>query len=92
VKTIHRYRLAVKDHQAVMMHKDARILSVQHRDGTEEGIDMWALVDCGEAPVERVFHVVGTGAPVSDGRLDFLGTVQLYQGRLVFHVFEAVSE
>lgn len=85
--TIWKYPLRVKDTQLVAMPKGARILSVGVQTDT---ICLWAMVDDREGEtVYRRILIVGTGNPVfeaEDGK--FIGTVQLYGGRLVFHVFE----
>lgn len=70
------------------MHRDAKILSVEHRDGTLDAVDMWALVDCDAEAELRTFCVFGTGHPVPDSELDYIGTAQVHNGQLVFHVFE----
>jgi hypothetical protein len=48
----------------------------------------WALVDPEQPKVRRRFWVVGTGHPFPNwwGQL-YVGTVQMREGALVFHVF-----
>lgn len=99
--TVYRYRLTITDEQTVSMPEGAVILSVARRDypqlpmlgvGGDEPLDMWALVDP-DAPVRpRRIRIAGTGHPLDDvDQLEFLGTVQVVQGQLVFHVFEALE-
>jgi len=89
MKRIFKYTIEAKDAQAVVMPEGAEILSVQVQGGTG-AICIWALVnpDPNIRRVERSILIVGTGNPVPDDPGKFLGTVQLYAGELVFHVFE----
>lgn len=87
-RTIHRYRLPITDEHTVSMHQGAEILTVAHRDGTLDAVDMWALVDCAAEAELRTFRVYGTGHPVEDAGLTYVGTAQVHNGQLVFHVFE----
>jgi hypothetical protein len=92
LKTIHRYRLPITDEHTISMRRGAEILSVARRDGTTDAVDMWALVgDTTDAEL-RTFRIFGTGHPVpDDANLAFVGTVQVHNGQLVFHVFEKVA-
>lgn len=87
MQTIYKYGLTTTDRQNVVMPIGARILSVENQ---REGICVWALVDpkIDTELVEFIIH--GTGhdaADVGDGS-GFIGTVQLYGGELIFHVFK----
>jgi len=65
----------------------ATILSVNVQYGF---ICLWARVDPMGERETRSFRLVGTGHPV--GSTDaHLGTVLLYDGRLVIHVFERIT-
>lgn len=74
------------DGQTVQMPVNAVILSVQNQ---KEKLCLWAFVDP-RAPTEaREFEVIGTGhAFQDDPRRRYLGTVQMHNGFLVWHVFE----
>lgn len=53
---------------------------------------IWALVDPDLPPLEeRLFYVVGTGHPLSDNPGKYIGTFQLLEGGLVFHLFEGLG-
>lgn len=86
---IYKYDLPVVDKAVVSMPKGAEVLTVQvQNDWPDSQVRLWAKINL-EAPIEsRMFFVVGTGhpMPVEAGR--FIGTFQLNEGRLVFHVFE----
>ena len=83
--TIWKYQLAMIDDQKIEMPRKARILSVQVQDDVP---CLWALVD-DDAPTEqRAVRIAGTGHRVSGWSAEnFVGTVQLAGGTLVFHVF-----
>lgn len=73
----------------VEMPVGARILSVGEQFGEAQ---MWALV-VPDAPKEsRGFTCLVTGNETAETDLgDFIGTFQLANGALVFHLFEAVG-
>jgi hypothetical protein len=82
---IWKFPFQVADIVTISMPIGADILSVQvQRDMPA----IWAKVDP-QAPVEgRQFRCFGTGQPLPDmASWSFLGTVQLFDGELVFHVF-----
>ncbi len=68
----------------------AKILSV----GTQHGnICMWAYVDTNEKRTRvRRFVVCPTGEDIPQNAESFLGTVKLYDGALIFHVFEVKED
>lgn len=83
---IFKYSLDVTDVQRLAMPKGAQVLTVQAQHGQPK---LWALVD-EKAPNEvREFLTIGTGnpAPVTP-RDTYIGTYQMHNGELVFHVFE----
>ncbi len=91
MKRVYKYPLDIQDEVIVMMPKGARVLSVQVQNGRP---CLWAAVDPSETELEkRLFRIAGTGHPIYDDVVDgFIGTIQLYDGKLVFHVFEAKYE
>lgn len=83
---IYKYALKIEDEQAVEMPAGARILTVQMQHGQPQ---LWALVEPGQPLQHRSIIVAGTGHPVhfsQDAR--HIGTFQMHEGALVFHVFE----
>ena len=90
-KSIWKFQLNPNDKVFVEMPKNAEILSVQTQKETP---CIWALVDPNADKEERCFEVFETGHPVHyDMGVDrkFIGTFQLYDGDLVFHLFERLS-
>lgn len=85
MKTIWKY-VTCWDAFALMMPRGAKVLSVQVQNGVP---CIWALVDPVEPVEMRRFLLVGTGHEIecTDG-LSFIGTFQMRDGELVFHLFE----
>jgi hypothetical protein len=86
MKTVYKYTLATTDEQILSLPKGSRILSVEEQN---QNIVLYALVDTEEKQVcEYKIIVVGTGHIASDAAdCEFLGTVKLLGGELMFHVF-----
>ena len=87
-KTIWKFQLEVLDTQFIWIPKNAEILSVQNQN---EVPCMWALVNPTEEREEKCFEIFGTGHDVHcDMGVDrkFIGTFQMQNGSLVFHIFE----
>lgn len=81
-KRIWKYPIALQDAQFIEMPKGAEILCVQMQDGNP---CLWALVLPGETE-RRKIEIYGTGHPVSELELAYIGTYQ--EGPYVWHVFE----
>jgi hypothetical protein len=82
---IFKYRLEIKDCQTVEIPTE-RILSVEEQNGD---VVVYAMVDP-EGPKKKYeFRIVVTGhdLPGDIKTYTFLGSVKLYMGRLMFHVF-----
>jgi len=84
MKRIYKYSVGIVSRQAIIMPKNAAILSIQFQDGS---LCMWALVNP-EAPNEsRTFAVIGTGHDFPhDVDWTYLATVQ--DGSYIWHIFE----
>lgn len=86
-----RYQLKVTDQQTIDMPLGYQLLSVAPGRGIREYlIDLWVQVpeEAPEVPVE--IQIVGTGHPMPQARLDFIGTAVMSDG-LIWHVFEQKS-
>lgn len=92
--TIFKYPIETKGVQTIKLPKDAYILCVQEQYGTPK---IWALIDTSEPLIDITIKTFGTGQPISSDEtylLDFhkyIGTYQLMNGSLVFHVFEEMQ-
>jgi hypothetical protein len=87
MKSIWKYELPVEDIVKVEMQADAEILCVQSQQGTP---CIWAVVDPKTTKCTRTFRIIGTGHPVSDdlSKMKYIGTFQMRDGFLIFHLFE----
>jgi hypothetical protein len=92
MKTIYKYPLDIAGCQKIVMPTDAKILCVQ----TQIDIPcLWALVERGSTRFEkREFVTLCTGhhpTPDDIEKLVYIGTVQMCDESLVFHVFERLK-
>ena len=83
MKTIWKYE--VNPYSEQRLPKGAEVLSVQVQ---KDKPCIWVLVDPSNEKELRVFRVYGTGHELPDNPGKFIGTFQLFDGDLVFHVFE----
>ena len=88
-RVVFKYPIPMKDRFDLALPTGAQVLTVQTQRGEPH---LWALVHPGLPPETRSFHLYGTGHPVDHAPLRYVGTFQLEDGRLVFHVFEGRSE
>ncbi len=88
MKTIYKYKVYPTDDFDLLLPKGAYILCVQTQDGEPF---IWAMVDT-EAPKEiRKFVLRGTGNTLPELPLVYIGTFQIRNDLLVFHLFERVE-
>lgn len=84
-ETIYKYPLRIADEQEVLLPAGARILTVQPQNDV---INLWALVNPAATAEAVNIRMYGTGHPIDNSeKMEYLNTVQLYGGRLVFHIF-----
>jgi len=88
--TIWKYNLGIQDYLEIDMPIGADILDMQMQHGIPT---LWALVDPEAKEIKRKFIIRGTGHDI-DGELYenmyFIGTFQMDDGNLIFHVFEVL--
>lgn len=86
MKRIFKYPLKVTDLQKISMPKDSTLLTVQ----VQKGIPcLWALVDMDKETEKRLIGIIGTGNPVPENVLRYIGTFQALENNwFVGHVFE----
>lgn len=88
-KVVYKYKVESPDDTRIDMPQGAEILCVQIQSDTPT---IWALVDPNNPPQERVFEILGTGMSMQDNvKRSYIGTFQMGEGRLVFHVFEKIN-
>lgn len=86
-KTIWKYTLQPSS-LILEIPEGSEILSVESQNNK---ICIWFLVDPSADSVEREFIVYGTGHAISDAEhKKYIGSAQLENGMLVFHVFENI--
>jgi len=86
---VYKYPLEVVNAQIIMLPVGAEVLCVQVQ---HERPCIWACVEGSPAtPLEaRTFFTHGTGHPMNAAAGGYVGTYQLEEGALVFHVFESM--
>ena len=90
IHEIWKYPVAITDLQTIKMPHDSLILSVQVQG---ESAVLWAVINPDAKLVERHFRLVGTGHTIycEIDTLVYVGTFQIYNGALVFHLFEQIT-
>ena len=89
MSVIYKYNLTYPGNCNLVLPKGSYFLSVQEQ---KNAVCIWAVVDPKEYIMEtRKLHIFQTGDPIIPYH-DFIGTVQLFDGAYVLHVFEECSE
>jgi len=86
---IYKYEIERKDTQVINMTAGAKILSFQVQNGLPV---IWALTEEDGPTVKRRFNLYGTGHTLSDIKQEYIGTVQMFDGDLVLHLFEVFGK
>ena len=85
MESIFKYQLETTDEQIVEMPLGAEVLTVQVQNGTP---CIWARVNPDYAKLQYRFRIFGTGHPIEDDFVGkYVGTYQLQNGALIFHVW-----
>jgi hypothetical protein len=84
MKRIYKYPIPVNDQITLELPKGSEILTIQMQKSEPF---IWVLVDIDQLKEERYFYLYGTGMKVKPG-LKYIGTFQMLNGGLVFHLFE----
>lgn len=85
-KTIHRYQLNCSGlREEVKMPEGAELLTVDVRDGD---VHLWAQVDTRNPEKTRLVTCYGTGQPTPNNPGKYIGTTQLFSGKLVLHWYD----
>lgn len=89
MKKIYRYKFEVTCKIVIEMPVGTEILTVQTKRGSP---CIWALIDPETTNLEkRHFYIFGTGHEINHdvNQLHYIGPFQIYDGDLVFHLFES---
>ena len=84
-KAIWKFMINITDTQEIPMPIGAEILTVQSQCGTP---CLWARVSPGFKKENRTIIMIGTGHSIRHETGRYIGTFQIDNGALVFHVFE----
>jgi hypothetical protein len=87
-KTVWKFSFTPDDDIEIDMPEGAQILTVQIQF---EQPCIWALVDPKSKLKKKRFKLIGTGHPIEINDIvdyRYVGTFQLMEGQLVFHLFE----
>lgn len=86
MRTIHKYLLLPGDQTVIQTYEGAKVLCVQMQHGDPH---VWLEVDTQQPLTRKTFRVYGTGheLPSAFGPSYYVGTFQLNNGELVFHVY-----
>lgn len=97
MKTIWKFAIGFDEQTGVMMPRGAEILKIDasdyDRNGRHEELPsayVWAIVDPEAPKALRKIDVRGTGYELSCslGKHNYIGSVQILSGRLVYHFFD----
>lgn len=81
---IWKYELRIDDEQTILMPRGAKGLTVQWQ---RKNLCIWCMVDEINPLEPRKVIIYGTGHPMRFETGDYVGTFQMHDGALVFHVF-----
>jgi len=83
---VYKYPVEQNNEIVIEIPQYAEILTIQTQYGKPY---IWALIDTRMPRVARRFILAGTGHPIQNkDELTYIGTFQLEEGSLVFHLFE----
>ncbi len=84
-KSIWKFDIPMTNTAEILAPKGAEWLHVDTQNGWPY---IWARVDTEAAQVPHEFCVLGTGHPMSGEEGRHIGSFQMHDGALVYHVFE----
>ena len=85
MKSIWKFEVPVKDKFKISMPKGTQIISFQSQDREAY---IWGIVETDVEFVVRTFVIRGTGHIFKGDPGTYIGTIQMYDGMLVWHLFE----
>ena len=91
MRRVFKYKISdVEDYTIIKIPFNSVLLSV---DTQGDELFLWASVEDSESKtVLRTIRVAGTGHPINDTILGFLGTVKQQNDSLVWHIFEVTND
>lgn len=88
MKSIWKFNFQIEDNFQIEMPKGAEILSVQSQNDKPA---LWAICDIHAEKEKRNFSIIGTGHRMNMDDKKYIGTFQMTEGILVWHLFEIVK-
>lgn len=85
---IWKWTLEITGEQTLLLPAGAKLLDVQMQNGD---CCLWAICDEKAEKAPRHIAIYGTGHPIQDDPGEYIATFQVYNGALVYHVFETYS-
>ena len=86
---IWKYPLEIVEEQSLMMPEGSEILTAQIQ---QKVLCLWALVYSTRPQQLRKIEIIGTGNYIDENvKRKYISTVQMADGKLIFHVFEKLS-
>lgn len=86
MRTIYKNPIEITGFQTLEVPQDRRILTVQMQNGKP---CIWMEVETDTPHTELKVYVFGTGQPMLPIDLHYIGTIQVLEGRGVYHVYWA---
>ena len=85
--TVYKYPIPIEDEFNLELPIGAKILKIELQ-GNHPNI--WALVNSENENQKRSFRFAGTGHSLPEKELNYIGSVHMNSGQLVFHLFEVL--
>lgn len=88
MRTIWKYECIIDDNFDIEMPSGAKILTFQEQYGK---LCIWCLVNPDMPKESRKFRLAGTGHPIEEKDIEYIGTVRLAKDTLILHLFEVLK-
>lgn len=85
MQRIFKYPIPVDDDFMLYLPKGAKILTVQTQDDKPY---IWAEINDEAIENKHYFALRGTGHPLKEEGMKYIGTFQMIKGRVVFHLYD----
>jgi hypothetical protein len=88
MRKVHKYSFPTIDSFSLMLPDGAKILMVAPQSGIDSSIGayLWAEVNPDASPIRRKFRLFGTGHPIENDSLVYVGSYQ--HDIFVWHLYE----
>lgn len=83
--TVYKYAIPASASFTLQLPESARVLTVQIQNFQP---NIWVELDTDEPTKPRNFYVRGTGHQFTGDEQTYIGTYQVFDGQLVFHLYE----